>query len=159
MNRDRACFLYADGTVAANPYDAFAVRYVDAKRDRLQQRVGFYSKEYDETFWLEPEEVSDGRSVPWWTGVGYLLYGGRNSPGAWFHDHFYRTGKLPREKADRVFREALIAEGERRSAAAVMHGVLKGTGWYAYGQYRRKERSAVEPAELVDEPLDQSPGA
>lgn len=158
MKYERACFLTLRGRVAPNPYECVRSTDVDSKRRRLNKPLRYYSKLLDRVIEIPVGEVSDGRSVPWWTGVGFILYGGRNCPAAWVHDYLYRTGTVSRELADAVFREALIAEGERPSAAAVMYGAVRTFGWWPHGRYRRQERKAAAAID-PDQPLDNSPGA
>lgn len=156
---EKACFLTLRGRPAPNPYECVHSTDVDALNRRLRKPLRFYSKKFGRVFEVPIGTVSDGRSVPWWTGVGYLLYGGRNSPAAWLHDDAYKRGILSRADADTLFREALIAEGERPSAAAVMYAAVRSFGWWPHGRYRRDERRAALEHEADDQPpIDSSPG-
>lgn len=158
---DKACFLTLRGRVAVNPYECVHSRDVDKDNRQLRKPLRFYSKKFDRIFEVPVGTISDGRSVPWWTGVGYMLYGGRNCPAAWLHDDAYKRGYIPRKDADVLFCEALIAEGERPSASAVMFAAVRTFGWWPHGKYRKRERvaAAVHASPDPDQPLDNSPGA
>lgn len=69
--------------------------------------------------------------------IVWLLFGGQADKAAILHDYLYRTGRVSRKEADRIFREAALEEGEGALTAWFMWlGVRLFGGKY----YRDKKR-------------------
>jgi hypothetical protein len=88
---------------------------------------------------------TDGASVPrplWWL---YPPLGGDYDRAAVVHDYLYREaerlegddhGHLSRAEADRIFWEAMGAEGFRWSGRVVIYSGVRAGGWAAWRRYR-----------------------
>ena len=82
-----------------------ARRFPGTRKRQLLSPLSFYSSEYDETITAPPGFIFNGVSAP-------LVWGGDGEASSGIHDWMYANPKqYTREKADRVFREALKAEG------------------------------------------------
>lgn len=82
-----------------------ARRFPGSRKRELLSPLAFYSAEFDEVITAEPGFVFNGVSAP-------LVWGGDGEASSGVHDWMYAHPDLySRSKADRVFREALEAEG------------------------------------------------
>lgn len=91
--------------------------------------------------------VTDFASVPR-LPLAYYIAGGRGVKSATLHDHLY-TEKREREWADRVLREALVAEGEPRLIADAMYAAVRAGGGSHYDSSAPLEVFTVDSAPPV----------
>jgi hypothetical protein len=84
--------------------------------------------------------ISDGASIPrlLWVWPGHPLEG-EFLRASVLHDWMYRTGEASRAQADRLFFEALQADGVSPVRARVMYAGVRVGGWLAWRRYRRAE--------------------
>jgi hypothetical protein len=74
--------------------------------------------------------VTDFASVPR-LPITYMLFANIGHRGAVVHDYLYSTGEVPREYADLIFKELLLAEGVGEFRANAMYlGVRAAGGMY-----------------------------
>jgi hypothetical protein len=83
---------------------------------------------------------TDGASVP---RILWRIYPpfGEYFRAAVVHDFMYYRGSFVRSKCDAIFKEAILACGCNNVTAFNLHLGVRLGGWYAYGQYRKKENS------------------
>ena len=75
--------------------------------------------------------VTDFASVPR-VPLAYWLFGSRANRPATTHDDIYRSGRFPRSLADKIFREAMAADGYLMPTRWTMFSSVRLFGWLAY---------------------------
>ena len=75
--------------------------------------------------------ITDGASIP--VGFRWLFpHGGPKFPAAVVHDYCYRTGCIPKEKADNIFKEVMLENEVPEWKAEIMYLAVKYVGGYSY---------------------------
>jgi Protein of unknown function (DUF1353) len=77
---------------------------------------------------------------------GVLNINGKSRRAAVLHDWLYCSKLFPREIADRIFYEALVAEGMNKGLARVYWSGVRSGGWLYYGK-----RSGLTREDFVTE--------
>ena len=98
---------------------------------RLKEDLVYYSAFLDATITAPKGMVTDLASVPR-IPIAYWFYGGRGNSPAAIHDWMYRNPLMSRITADKVFHEALKAEGKWAVTRWPMTGAVMALGWVAY---------------------------
>lgn len=94
----------------------------------------------DGKVWMvEPGLITDGASVPWIVRpiIGDPFTGEYRKP-AVIHDAYYLYKTEPRDKVDRMFREAMYYAKEDRAKAQIMYQMVRLFGWIAWDQRKRR---------------------
>ncbi len=114
------------------------VKEVPEKKDfwELLTPLRFYSAVAKQEFEAPTGFQTDFGTVPHWPVI-YLLFGGVGDKEAALHDYLY-SGLIGRSKADRIYREALIANGQTRWKAWFMWAGVRLGGWRHYEQKEKK---------------------
>ena len=114
----------------------------DTPQWRLLEPLRYYSSLLGQTVEVPAGFVTDFASVPR-APIAYFLCGNTGNRAAVVHDYLCRTGTVEREKADKVFKEALSASGVDSWRAQVMY--------LAVSQYTNalKPHEHVDPEKLV----------
>jgi len=80
---------------------------------------------------------TDGASIP--IGLRWLFpHGGPKFAAAVVHDYLYRTGKTTRKKADEIFYNMMIANGEVEWKAKAMYAGVRAGGWVVWNKRRQE---------------------
>ena len=98
---------------------------------RLEADLVYYSALLDATITAPKGMVTDLASVPR-VPLAYWLYGGRGNAPAVIHDWSYRNAFIPRITADKVFCEALKANGKWGITRWPMTAAVMVFGWIVY---------------------------
>ena len=98
---------------------------------RLKEDLIYYSKLLDATITVPKGFVTDTASVPR-LPLAYWLFGGRGNAPAVVHDRLYRWQDVERLTADKVFCEALKANGKWGITRWPMTAAVMALGWVAY---------------------------
>jgi hypothetical protein len=94
--------------------------------------------------------VTDGLSIPRFYRWRFSPTG-RGFRAALAHDYLYRTGIVPRDVADRVFRDGLAFCGVGAWERGLMWATLRVVGGVAYGKSRRQRQAEKDARERKDE--------
>ena len=104
-----------------------ARRFPGTRKRQLLSPLSFYSAEYDETITAAPGFVFDGVSGPTLRGDGEASSG--------IHDWMYAHPQIyPRDKADKIFKECLKAEGMGWFRRNAWYSALRLFGCLYYGK-------------------------
>ena len=90
----------------------------------LQKRLQYYSQVVGRWIIVPLGFVTDGCSVPRVPGV-FLLAGDKAEEAGYLHDWLYTSQMFPREVADQVLREAVIAMGYSELLANSMYEAVR----------------------------------
>ena len=107
------------------------VEHLGGKWWRLTHDLVYYSALLDATIVIPAGFVTDFASVPR-IPLAYWLFGARGNQAAVLHDWLYRTGLIDRIRSDRVFNEALKAEGKWFPTRWPMTTAVMSFGWLVY---------------------------
>ena len=108
------------------------VEHVSGKWWRLTSALSYYSALLDRVVTVPEKFVTDFASIPR-VPIAYWLFGGRGNAPAVVHDAAYRWPIMDsRMQVDRVFNEALKAEGKWFTTRWPMTGACITVGWLAY---------------------------
>lgn len=115
--------------------DRLKVEQVDATHWRLLSEFRYDSDVADSRIIVPPGFVTDFASVPR-VPVAFWLFGDTAHAAAVVHDWLYTTGIFPKETADSVFLEAMLASGMSRWRAYPMYLGVKFGGDTAWKEHR-----------------------
>ena len=98
---------------------------------RLTSPLAYYSEMLEQVIVVPEGFCTDFASVPR-LPIAYWLFGSRANAPAVTHDFAYRTGIIARTTADRVFNEAMKAEGKTFLTRWPMTGAVLAFGGLVY---------------------------
>jgi hypothetical protein len=107
------------------------VEHLNTKWWMLTEPLVYYSALLERDIVVPAGFVTDFASVPR-IPIAYWLFGSRANAPAVIHDRLYRWGDIPRLTADRVFNEAMRAEGKWFTTRWPMTAAVMAFGWWAY---------------------------
>jgi hypothetical protein len=107
------------------------VEHLAKKWWMLTEPLVYYSALLERDIVVPAGFVTDFASVPR-IPIAYWLFGSRANAPAVIHDRLYRWGDVPRLTADRVFNEAMRAEGKWFTTRWPMTAAVMAFGWWAY---------------------------
>ena len=107
------------------------LRDLPGKYWQLTTALIYYSALLRTTITVPAGFVTDLASVPR-VPLAYWFFGARGNSPAAIHDWLYRTGIVSRIMADRVFNEALKAQGKWFTTRWPMTGAVMTFGWMVY---------------------------
>jgi len=98
---------------------------------RVDKPLEYASDVAGQTIAVPEMFITDFSSVPR-LPVAYLLAGDRAHKASVVHDYLYRTGMLPRDLSDRVFREAACVSGAPWWCCVLLYLGVRVGGWRYY---------------------------
>lgn len=107
------------------------VRRIDDDRWVLTAPLVYRSVVAAQTITVPAGFGTDFASVPR-VPLAYWLCGGIGERAAVVHDYLYRSGSLPREICDAVYREAMLIDGVARWRVYLMWAMVRGFGEMFY---------------------------
>ena len=110
----------------------FKIEQLDDTYFKLLDDLVFESEVYGIKIRVPAGFVSDGPSVPR-TPILFWLFGHVGKRAAVIHDFLYRNALVPRNIADEIYSEALIASNKGKNKAFWMYLGVRARGWKYYG--------------------------